>query len=63
MLIKIWLKDSGKDLPLDIWQGVRVLSLEWLAANGIRLDVEGDGSDLRQIIRSRNDLFSYYEKF
>ena len=62
MLFRIWLKDSGKKLPADIWNGVRVLSSQWIAADGIQLEVAGDGSDVQQIIRSRHDLFNYYEK-
>ena len=62
MLFKIWLKDSAKELPAEIWKSVRILSSQWIAADGIRLEVAGDGTDVEQIIRSRHDLFNYYEK-
>ena len=33
-----------------------------MAADGIRLEIIGDGSDAQEIIRNRPDLLSHYEK-
>jgi hypothetical protein len=39
-----------------------VVSEDRISDDGVRLVVEGTGSDVEQIIRSRSDLFSCYEK-
>jgi hypothetical protein len=55
---RVWLQDPG--IP-PMWTGVKLLGWpQYIKRDCIEVTVEGNGSDLRQLIAKRRDIFSAY---
>jgi hypothetical protein len=55
---RVWLQDP--QIP-PVWTGVRLVGWpQYINRDGIELTVEGNGSDLRQLIAERQDIFAAY---
>jgi hypothetical protein len=55
---RVWLQDPH---ITPVWTGVRLVGRpQYINRDGIELTVEGNGSDLRQLIAQRQDIFAAY---
>ena len=55
---RVWLRDPQ---ILPVWTGVKIVGWpQYVNADCIEVTVEGNGSDLRQLIAQRQDIFAAY---
>ena len=55
---RVWLQDPR--IP-PVWTGVKLVDeLQYVKASCVQVTVEGNGSDLRQLIAERQDIFAAY---
>ena len=55
---RLWLQDPG--IP-PVWTGVKLVGLpKQVEAGCIEVAVEGNGSDLQELIAKRRDIFAAY---
>ena len=55
---RVWLQDP--QIP-PVWTGVKLAGRpQYVKARCIQVTVEGNGSDLRQLIAQRQDIFAAY---